>query len=136
MKSMMNMFPRKILVGLVSMCLVFSLTGCVYMIIGGVGALGGYVVSPDTVEGILTDKEQDDVWQAAVDVISIMGIINERSEPGGVIVAKIQNAKVQVTIFQMSKSTVRLTVKARKTFFPKIRIAQDVYVKIVNELNQ
>lgn len=130
------MFPRKILVGLVSMCLVFSLTGCVYMIIGGVGALGGYVVSPDTVEGILTDKEQDDVWQAAVDVISIMGIISERSEPGGVIVAKIQNAKVQVTIFQMSKSTVRLTVKARKTFFPKIRIAQEVYVKIVNELTQ
>ena len=127
---------RKFLTFLLLANLVLSASGCVYMIIGGVGALGGYVVSPDTVEGIMTDKDQGDVWAAAVDVISVMGIIQERSEPGGVIVAKIQNAKVTVTIFQMSQSTVRLTVKARKTFFPKIRVAQEVYVKIVNDLTQ
>ena len=26
-------------------------SGCVYLVVGGIGALGGYVVSPDTVEG-------------------------------------------------------------------------------------
>jgi hypothetical protein len=106
------------------------------MIIGGVGALGGYVVSPDTVEGLLSDKDQSDVWEAADSVISIMGIISEKSEAGGLIAAKIQGTKVTVTIYQMSKSTVRLTVKARKTFFPRIKVAQDVYAKIVNELSQ
>jgi hypothetical protein len=133
---MLPTIPKKFLVGVVSLSLAFSLTGCVYLVIGGFGALGGYMISPDTVEGILTDKEQDEVWDAAIDVVSIMGIITERSEPGGVIVAKIQNANVRVTIFQMSKSTVRLTVKARKNFFPKSRIAQEVYVKIVNGLTE
>ena len=127
---------RKIFSFLLPLCLAVSLSGCVYLVIGGFGALGGYMISPDTVEGILSDKEQNEVWDAAVDVVSIMGIISERSEPGGVIVAKIQNAKVRVTIFQMSKSTVRLTVKARKNLFPKSRLAQEVYVKIVNEMNQ
>ena len=125
---------QKFLTGFFLASLVLSLSSCVYLVIGGMGALGGYVVSPDTVEGILTEKEQADVWQAAIDVVSIMGIISEKSEPGGVIVAKVENAKVTVTIFQLSKSTVRLTVKARKAFFPKIKIAQEVYVKIVNEL--
>ena len=127
---------KRFLIGLVFLSLMFSASGCVYMIIGGFGALGGYVVSPDTVEGLITDKEQSDVWDAAVNVISIMGIISEKSEAGGMIVAKIQNCKVTVTLFQMSKATVRLTVKARKSFFPRIRVAQEVYVKIVNELNQ
>ena len=127
---------NKILTGLLIVGLSCSFSGCVYLIIGGVGAVGGYVASPDTFEGLLMDKEQGDVWEAASDVISIMGIITERSEPGGIIVAKVQNAKVTVTIFQMSKSTVRLTVKARKTFLPKIKLAQEVYVKVVNELNE
>ena len=125
---------KKFLIGLLLIGLSISVNSCVYLIIGGVGALGGYVASLDTFEGILMDKEQSDVWQAASDVISIMGIISERSESGGIIVAKIQNTKVTVTIFQMSKSTVRLTVKARKAFFPRIKLAQEVYVKIVNEL--
>ena len=127
---------KKILSGILFVSLTFSVSSCVYLIIGSVGALGGYVASPDTFEGILSDKEQSDVWQAASEVISIMGIISERSEPGGILVAKIQNTKVTVKIFQMSKSTVRLTVKARKAFFPRIKLAQEVYVKIVNELTE
>ena len=131
----MNM--RKIfLTGILLIVLMGSVSSCVYLVIGSVGALGGYVVSPDTVEGILAEKDQDEVWQAAIDVISIMGIIQEKSAPGGVIVAKIQGCRATITIFQMSKTMVRLTVKARKAFFPRIKIAQDVYVKVVNELNQ
>jgi len=116
--------------------LTFSATSCVYLVVGGVGALGGYVVSPDTVEGLLADKDQEEVWDAAEEVVSVMGIISEKTAPGGLIVAKIQGTKVTVTIFQMSKSTVRLTVKARKAFFPRIKVAQDVYVKIVDALNE
>jgi hypothetical protein len=127
---------KKILTGILLIGLAVSLNSCVYMIIGGMGALGGYVVSPDTVEGLLSDKDQRDVWDATVNVVSIMGLVSEKSEAGGMMVAKIQNCKVTITIFQMSKSMVRLTVKARKAFFPRIKVAQDVYVKIVNELNQ
>ncbi|MDP2653716.1 MAG: hypothetical protein Q8Q08_06755 [Candidatus Omnitrophota bacterium] len=131
----MKRTPR-ILCLLFALAMVPALSGCVYMVIGGVGALGGYYVSPDTVEGILTDKQQDDIWDASVDVLSIMGIITERSEPGGVIMAKVQGAKVTINITQISQSSVKISVKARRAFFPKIRLAQDIYVKIVDNVNQ
>ncbi len=116
------------------MLMLFS-SGCVYLVVGGVGALGGYVVSPDTVEGILDNKAQGDVWQAAVDIIGVMGIIEESNEPGGIIIAKIQGTKVTIAIMEISADTVKLSVKARKAFLPKIRLSQDIYSKIVQKVN-
>lgn len=124
-------FLRGLLTG---MLLLFS-SGCVYLVVGGVGALGGYVVSPDTVEGVLDNKAQGDVWQAAVDIIGVMGIIEESNEPGGIILAKIQGTKVTITIMEISPDTVKLSVKARKAFLPNIRLSQDIYSKIVQKVN-
>ncbi len=112
-----------------------GLTGCVYLVVGGLGAVGGYVVSPDTVEGI-TGHDAVSVFESAVDMLSIMGTISEKNQAGGMIIAKVYNAKVTVSIFSMGDRTVKLTVKARKAFIPKISIAQDVFVKIVNQLNE
>lgn len=115
--------------------LVLSSSGCVYMIIGGIGALGGYVVSPDTVEGV-SNNEASAAWDAAVDVISIMGTISEQQQEAGIIIAHVQGAKVTVTISSINQSNIKLTVKARKSFLPKISIAQDVFVKIMTHLNE
>lgn len=124
-------FLRGLLTG---MLMLFS-SGCIYLVVGSVGALGGYVVSPDTVEGVLDNKAQGDVWQAAVDIIGVMGIIEESNEPGGIILAKIQGTKVTITIMEISPDTVKLSVKARKAFLPKIRLSQDIYSKIVQKVN-
>ncbi len=105
------------------------------MIIGGIGALGGYVVSPDTVEGV-SNNEASAAWDAAVDVISIMGTISEQQQEAGIIIAHVQGAKVTVTISSINQSNIKLTVKARKSFLPKISIAQDVFVKIMTHLNE
>ena len=110
------------------------LTGCVYLVIGGLGAVGGYVVSPDTVEGV-TGHDAVSVFDAAIDVLSIMGTIEERNERGGMIISRVSGAKVTVSIYSLTDKTVRLTVKARKTFVPKISISQEVFVKIINQLN-
>ena len=48
----------------------------------GLGAVGGYVVSPDTVEGI-TENEEMIVWDSAIEVVTIMGLIKEQHEDGG-----------------------------------------------------
>ena len=112
------------------------LNGCVYLVIGGVGALGGYVISPDTVEGILTNKDRDRVWDSTVEVASVMGIIQDRNESGGVLITKVQGTKVTITIVQTSSSTVKVTVKARKAFLPKIGVAEEVYTKIVTHVNE
>ena len=119
---------------LLALCLMLFSSGCVYMIVGGIGALGGYVVSPDTVEGIITGKDLEEVWDAATEIVGIMGIVREQNEKSGIILAKIQGTKVTVTISRISQSSLKLTIKARKAFLPKIKVAQDVYIKIVDKL--
>jgi len=110
-------------------------SGCVYWVVGSLGALGGYVISPDTVQGI-TNHEQSEIWDASIEILSIMGTIGENKVDGGIIMAKIQGAKVTVNILPVSSHTNRIIVKARKGIFPKIALAQEVYIKIMTHLNE
>ena len=113
--------------------LAFSLSSCVYLVVGTVGALGGYVVSPDTVEGI-TANDKESLWDAAVNVVSIMGLIEEQQKSSGIMIAKVNNAKVTINIIPLNQSTVKFSVKARKNFLPKIAIAQDIFVKVMSQV--
>ncbi|OGX28023.1 MAG: hypothetical protein A2787_01470 [Omnitrophica WOR_2 bacterium RIFCSPHIGHO2_01_FULL_48_9] len=115
--------------------LVFSLSGCIYLVVGGLGALGGYVVSPDTVEGI-SSYDETELWDAAEEVLAIMGTISESKEAGGLIIARLNGVKVTVNITAINSKANKLTVKARKGIFPKIAVAQDVYTKIVTHLSE
>ncbi len=131
MRSLINRF--KILGAI--LLLVFSLSGCVYLIVGSVGALGGYIVSPDTVEGI-SGHDETELWDAANEVLSIMGTITESKEAGGIIIARVNGVKVTVTIVSINSKANKLVIKARKGVFPKITLAQDVYTKIVTHLSE
>ncbi len=117
------------------MSAVLAFPGCIYVVVGSVGALGGYIASPDTVEG-MTEADITDVWDEAVDVASIMGLVEGKNEQGGVLTAQINGAKVTVLIVRMSSSSVKLSVKARKHHFPKISLAQDVFVKIMSRVKE
>lgn len=111
------------------------LNGCVYLVVGGVGALGGYVVSPDTVEG-LTENDKLAVWDSAVEILSVMGTIQDQSEDAGTLVAKVSGSKITITVSSLNDTTTKLSVKSRKSFLPKISTAQDVFVKIMSDLNE
>ena len=126
---------RRMLVMVVAMGSLIFNSGCVYLVIGGIGAVGGYIVSPDTVEG-MTDTEQMDVWDTAIETISVMGIITESNESSGMILANVHGAKITVTIVALSDSSTRLTVKARKSYLPRISLAQDVFVKIMSRVDE
>ena len=115
--------------------LMFSSSGCIYLVVGGIGAVGGYVVSPDTVEG-LTENDEQDLWDAAVQVASVMGVIVKQSEGAGEIEAKISSATVIIVVEPLSPAATKLSVKSRKYYLPKISIAQDVFVKIMSQLNE
>lgn len=115
--------------------LLLPLSGCIYLVVGGIGAFGGYIVSPDTVEG-LTENDVDSVWDTAIEVLSIMGLVKEDSKASGLIIADVNEAKVTVTIISLNQSMAKVTVKARRAFFPKISIAQDVFVKIMSGLKE
>ena len=127
----MNRLKRFLCIPLLAVCL----NGCIYLAIGGVGALGGYIVSPDTVEG-LAESDTEQVWDTAVEVVSIMGLVESKNEAGGVIKARISGAGVTVMVLKMSSSSVKISVKARKHYLPKISLAQDVFVKIMSRVNE
>jgi len=125
---------RRFFSGLLAV-LLLSQCGCFYLVIGGVGALGGYAISPDTVEGTMTGRNIQDLWASAVDVISIMGIIDEKNENAGVIIARVQGTHVTITLLEPVSDTVKLRVKARKGMVPRIKLAQDIYAKIIQKAN-
>lgn len=127
----MNRVKSLWLIPLLAVCL----NGCIYLAIGGVGALGGYIVSPDTVEG-LAESDTARLWDTAVDVVSIMGLVESKNEAGGILKARINGAGVTVMIVGMSSSSVKLSVKARKHYLPKISLAQDVFVKIMSRVDE
>ena len=115
--------------------LLCSLSGCIYLVVGGIGAVGGYIVSPDTVEGI-TDNDASEVWDTAVETISIMGLIDEKNEAGGMILASVHGARITITVTSLSQTTTKVRVKARKAYLPRISLAQDVFVKIMSRVNE
>ncbi len=121
----------------VILCALFmaGLNGCVYLVVGGAGALGGYIVSPDTVEGI-TGAGMSEVFDTALEVISIMGLVEDQDESGGLIKAVVNGVKVVVVVTEASSASVRLSVKARKFFFPRIFLAQDIFGKIMSRVNE
>lgn len=114
--------------------LLFS-SGCIYLVVGGIGAVGGYIVSPDTVEGI-TENDTQTVWDSAIEILSVMGLVLEENEAGGMILSNVNAAKVTVTIVSLSPTTTKVTVKARKAYLPRISLAQDVFVKIMTRVNE
>jgi hypothetical protein len=85
------------------------------------------------VEGTI-QREYAEVWDASVSVMSIMGKLVKENEEGGQLESIVNNARVKVRVAQFTPKLVKLTVKARKSFFPSIATAQDVYIKIISQL--
>ena len=116
---------------ILAVALALGTSGCVYVVVGALGAVGGYVVSPDTVEGTVNNSFGE-TWDAAKEITKVMGTIVEENESAGQVVATISGTRVTVTLLTVNASTTKLSVKARKSFMPKIDVAQDVYTKIVS----
>ncbi len=113
---------------------IFS-SGCVFLIVGGAGAIGGYAVGRDAFEGV-TSKSMEELLASTHKVLSIMGTISEEHPKEGVIVGIVDGAHVSVCVTQVNLTTSKLRVRARQLIFPRIGTAQEVYTKIMNQLEQ
>lgn len=120
---------------LVSVTLVICLftSGCVPLIIGGVGVLGGYAISRDTIAAE-SSRSIEDIWKAAKDVLPVMGIIKSSNEDTKTIEANIYSSVVIVRVEKLTEATSRLRVKARKFMMPNIGLAEKIFVKIMQRL--
>ena len=132
---MLLIFRRNILAVSLLLTASLSLSGCFYIVLGSVAAAGGYAISQDTIQG---EREEDfnDVWKAAVDIISIMGTISSQNRDLGKLTAIVSGAKITINVAQLTPSTVRLKVKARKALFPSIATAHNIYIKIMNRVDE
>src|SRR3989338_8181523 len=130
-----SLLKRKIMTAVFCAGLGMTISGCVYLIVGGVAAAGGYAVSRDTIQGE-TARSFDEVWEAAVEIVSIMGKVDAQSYELGQLDGVVNAAKIKINVLQLTPATVRLKVKARKNIFPSIANAQNIYVKIMNRLDQ
>ena len=110
-------------------------SGCWFLIVGGAGAVGGYAITQDTFQGV-SSKGQEELLTAARKVLSVMGTITDDRSKDGEIVAMVYGNHVVVDVIQINLTTSKLRVKARKDLLPSRAIAQEVYTKIINQLEQ
>ena len=110
-------------------------SGCVPFFVGSaVGALGGYAISRNTIQGE-TDKDYDALWEAAVNVAKIRGSIKTEDKTQGYLELEANSSRAAIRIFRLTKSTNRLKVSARtKLGLPNIKLAQDIFVKIYQQI--
>ncbi|MCX5711494.1 MAG: DUF3568 family protein [Candidatus Omnitrophica bacterium] len=111
----------------------FSLCGCLFIFGGAVGAAGVYVVGKDAVQ-IDSDKSSESAWTAAMAVARIRGTVKEDDVSNGVIKAQVEGNFIWITITRLSPNTCRIKVAARKHHFPNITMAQEILLKIIEEM--
>ena len=118
----------------VVLLLCFSLSGCVWAILGA-GAVGGYAISKDTIVGEV-DSDYDTLWLAAERVAGIMGEIKTQDRMKGTIELDIDRTRVSIQIERLTLETLRLRIKVRKYMMPNIGLAQKVFIKIQQQIEE
>ena len=109
------------------------LSGCAAGIIvaGAAGALGGYAISKDTIQGD-TDKPYDRLWESAAAVSQARGIIKQEDSQRGYIYLEVESSKVYINLVRLTRSATRVKVSARKHHLPNLNLAQDLFIKIMD----
>lgn len=125
---------KRAVFGVLISFLLLCASGCIPLIVGGaVGAVGGYAVSKDTIQGE-TDIAYEALWNAALSVSRIMGTIRSENISGGEIQVDIGKTKTWIQLIRVTQATTRLRVSCRKFHLPNLDLAQEVYVKIIGEV--
>jgi hypothetical protein len=124
---------KKIILGCLLIVFCLSVCGCLFIFGGAVGAAGVYAVSKDAVQ-IDSEKPYEAAWDSAMTVSRIRGVIKEEDSSGGIIKAKIGSSFVWIYITRLSTQTCRIKVAARKHHFPDMAMAQEVLLKIIEEM--
>ncbi len=113
--------------------LLLSISGCAPLIIGAAaGGLGAYAISKDTIQGD-TDKPYDSLWNAALMVSRIRGTMKQEDYTRGYIELRVDSSRVEIKLIRLTHATTRLRVASRKHRLPNLGLAQDLFMKIMEE---
>jgi hypothetical protein len=122
---------RTVLALTATLFLVLQLVGCVPVLIA-TGAIGGYAISKDTFQGE-TDKSYDSLWSAALNISKIRGNLKTEDSVKGYIELETESSKVYIRLVRITQATTRVRISARKYHLPNLTLAQDFFVKILEE---
>ncbi len=109
------------------------LSGCAPVLLATAGAVAGYAVSRDSVT-IDLDRSRQEVWAACLEETKSQGRLKKQDSGSGRIDARIREADVVVTLEELTGSTVRLVIRARRHLLPKVDVAQRLGIEIAKRL--
>lgn len=110
-----------------------GLAGCAFLVIASVGAVGGYAITSDTIQGEY-DIRFADIWREALETCDTLGYVTAKDPSVGTIHAEVDQAKVRVDVVRLTQEATRLKVKARKGIFPRRATAEKIFLQIVQQL--
>ena len=123
---------KKFLAGLMCAVCMMTFSGCAVFLVGA-GVAGGLAASKDTAK-LEIDKNMNQAWSAAGNVIKQMGVITAENKKAGIMEANVRDTKVKVTIIQMTPKSVRVEVKSRKNMMPQMDLSTEILNKIHEQL--
>ncbi len=109
------------------------LAGCAPVLLAFSGAVVGYAVSHDSVTVDL-DRPWDRIWSACLEETKRQGRVKSEDRANGRIDARIQKTDVVVTLEQLTPSTVRVVIRARRNLLPQVEVAQHLGVGIARRV--
>ncbi|HNQ50431.1 MAG TPA: DUF3568 family protein [Candidatus Omnitrophota bacterium] len=108
-------------------------SGCAALLIGvAAGGVGMYAASSDAIQGESV-MSYEAIWHAAREVARIRGTISKEDYKAGVIELDADSSKVWIRVVKLTSETTRLRVAARKFKLPNLTLAQDLFLKIMDE---
>jgi hypothetical protein len=111
-------------------------SGCAALLVGvAAGGVGMYAASNDAIQGE-TDKSYEAIWDSALRVSKIRGTISKMDASSGVIEVDADSSKVWIRVIRLTRSTTRLRVAARKFKLPNLTLAQDMFLKIIDQTRE
>jgi hypothetical protein len=126
---------RKFVLLLLLSAATLNLTGCWFVVGGAAGAAGAYVLSNDSIE-VNTDKPYDSLWSAALTVARIRGKIQIEDPAGGRIEAAVGSTLIKISLIRITDATTKLKVSGRKHHMPNRNLAEEMFIKILEEASR
>jgi hypothetical protein len=106
--------------------------GCIPVFLMAVGGVGVYAISKDTIQGD-TDTPYEALWDSALRVARIRGTVLQQDFNRGYIELDSAPNKIWIRFTRITAAATQIRVSARKYKLPNIDLAQEVFVKIIEE---
>ena len=112
--------------------ILLSISGCVALVVGAAaGAVGGYAISKDTIQGE-TERPYEDLWGAAIMVAKVRGVIKQEDQLSGYLEVDVGSDKVRIRLTRLTQTATQIKVSARNKFrLPRLSLAEEIFIKII-----